>query len=189
MAIGRAGWALDIHSVSSSLLQEGGYNTELTELGELVYQLKYRYDTSSIQPLAEIAAKFLQEEFKVDGHLVLPHLEAILPMPLSPNETFQPVPEIAIQIGQILGVPVPLDYLIKVKNTGRHDFESEESRREQLRGAFAVQAKNRKYRCVLLLDDIYNSGVTLTEATEVLQEQGGIPHVLVLTLTYTRTRR
>lgn len=84
---------------------------------------------------------------------------------------------------------VPLDYLIKVKTTGRHNFESEESRREQLQEAFAVQAKNRKYRCVLLLDDIYNSGVTLTETTEVLQKQGGIPYVLVLTLTYTRTEK
>ena len=184
-----AGWALAVHTLSSCPLPGGGYETARTELGESVYQLKYRRDTSRIQPLSQIATKFLKEEFKVDGHLVFPHIEAILPIPLSPNETFQPVPEIATEIGKILGVPVPLDYLIKVKTTERHNFESEESRREQLRGAFAVQTKDRKYRCVLLLDDIYNSGVTLTEATEVLQKQGGIPHVLVLTLTYTRTKR
>ena len=185
----RSGWALDVHSVSSHLLQEERYNTERTELGESIYQLKYHYDRSKIQPLAEIAAKFLKEEFKVDGHLAFPYIQAILPIPLSPNSASQPVPEIATQIGRILDVPVPLDYLIKVKTTGRHNFESEESRREQLHGAFAVQVKDRKYRCVLLLDDIYNSGVTLTEATDVLQKQGSISHVLALTLTYTRKKR
>lgn len=185
----RAGWALDVHTLSSRPLPGGGYETARTELGESVYQLKYRHDTNKIQPIAEIAVEFLKGEFRVDGHPVVPHIKAILPIPLSPHENFQPVPEIATQMGQILGVPVPLDYLIKTKNTGRHNFESEESRREQLQGAFAVQTKNRQYRCVLLLDDIYNSGVTLTEATKVLQKHGGIPDVLVLTLTYTRTKR
>ncbi len=185
----RAGWALDVHTLASRPLPGGGYETARTELGESVYQLKYRHDTNKIQPIVEIAVEFLKGEFRVDGHPVVPHIEAILPIPLSSHETFQPVPEIATQMGQILGVPVPLDYLIKAKNTGRHNFESEESRREQLQGAFAVQTKNRQYRCVLLLDDIYNSGVTLTEAIEVLQKQGGIHDVLVLTLTYTRTKR
>ena len=46
-----------------------------------------------------------------------------------------------------------------------------------------------KYRCVLLFDDIYRSGETLTEITDVLHKQGNISHVLVLTLTQTRTKR
>lgn len=95
----RAGWALDVHTLSSHLLQDGRYDTQRTELGESIYQLKYHHDTSRIQPLSKIATKFLKEEFKVDGHLVFPHIEAILPIPLFPNETFQPVPEIATQMG------------------------------------------------------------------------------------------
>ena len=65
----------------------------------------------------------------------------------------------------------------------------QENRREQLHGAFAVQAIPKKYRCVLLFDDIYRSGETLTEVTDVLHKQGNISRVLVLTLTQTRTKR
>ncbi len=64
-----------------------------------------------------------------------------------------------------------------------------ESKREQLKGAFVVQTQDCKDRCVLLFDDLYDSGVTLTEVSKILYEQGRVRHVLVLTLTRTRTGR
>ena len=39
----RAGWALDTHTISSRFLQDGGYDTDRTEFGELVFQVKYRH--------------------------------------------------------------------------------------------------------------------------------------------------
>jgi hypothetical protein len=56
----QAGYALDFHTVSSRLLPDGTYDTERTEIGELVYQAKYRHDRSKIQPIAEIAAQFIR---------------------------------------------------------------------------------------------------------------------------------
>ena len=185
----RAGWALDIHTVSSRPLPSGGYDTERTEFGELVFQLKYRHDRTKIQPIAEIAAKFVEEKFAVDGHFVLPYLAAIIPIPPSDtNRDFQPVTEVAQEIGKLLSVPVRTDYLMKTKQTiPLKNLSDVESKQEQLRGAFAVQSQDLKNRCVLLVDDLYDSGTTLTEATRVLYEQGGVQHVLVLTLTRTRT--
>ena len=186
----RAGYALDFHTVSSHLLPDGTYDTERTEIGELVFQVKYRNDRSRIQPIAEIAAKFVKEDFAVNSYSILPYLDAVIPIPPSDtNRFFQPVPEIAAKIGQILDIPVISDYLIKVKETRPlKNLEEGENRREQLHGAFAIQSTPKKYRCVLLFDDIYRSGETLTEITDVLHKQGNISHVLVLTLTQTRTK-
>ena len=79
-----------------------GYDTERTEFGELVFQLKYRPDRTKIQPIAEVAANFIREKFAVDGHLILPYLKAILPIPPSDqNRDFQPVTEVAQEIGRL----------------------------------------------------------------------------------------
>ncbi len=187
----RAGWALDVHTLSSRPLPGGGYDTERTEFGESVFQLKYRDDRTKIQPIAEIAAKFVKEKFAVDGYPILPYLKAVLPIPPSDkNRAFQPVTEVAQEIGKLLSVPVRKDYLTKVKQTvPLKNLPNVQNKREQLRGAFAVQSQDLKNRCVLLVDDLYDSGTTLTEATKVLYEQGGVQHVLVLTLTRTRTGR
>ena len=188
-----AGWTLDVHTLSSRPLPDGRYHTERTEFGELVFQLKYRHDRSKIQPIAEVAAKFVKEkfEFAVDGHPfpAHPNLEAIIPIPPSDtNRTFQPVTKVAQEIGKLLSVPVRTDYLTKAKHTiPLKNLPNVENKREQLRGAFAVQSQNLKDCCVLLVDDLYDSGTTLTEATKVLYEQGGVRHVFVLTLTRTRT--
>ena len=185
----RAGWALDVHTLSSRPLPGGGYDTERTEFGELVFQLKYRHDRTKIQPIAEVAANFITEKFAVDGHLILPYLKAILPIPPSDqNRDFQPVTEVAEEIGKLLSVPVRTDYLTKVKRTvPLKNLPDVKSKSEQLSEAFVVQSEDLKDQCVLLVDDLYDSGTTLTEVSKVLYEQGGVQHVLVLTLTRTRT--
>ena len=185
----RAGWALDIHTLSSRPLPGSGYDTKRTELGELVFQLKYQSDRTKIQPIAAVAAKFVREKFIVEGYLVLPYLKAVLPIPPSDkSRDFQPVTELAKEIGKLLRVPVRTDYLTKMKQTTPlKNLPDVASKREQLRGAFAVESQDLKNYCVLLIDDLYDSGTTLTEATRVLYEQGRVRHVLVLTLTQTRT--
>ena len=186
----RAGYALDFHTVSSRLLPDGTYDTERTEIGELVYQAKYRHDRSKIQPIAEIAAQFIREEFTVNGDLVHRYLNAIIPIPFSDtNRPFQPVPEIAAKIENLLNRPVFTNYLIRERPTRLVRDLRHEERGAEIQGAFIVRSQNLKGRWVLLFDDLYDSGATLTEVTNVLYEQGCVRHVLVLTLTQTRTRR
>lgn len=179
----RAGWVLDSHKPSRRPL------IDRTELGEAVYRLKYRDDRSKIKPIVEIATEFIQRKYKVDDHFVLPHLKAILPVPPSEkNRDFQPVIEIAKEIGNILNLCVRTDYLIKIKQTPlMKNIPSVESKREQLQGAFTVRTHDYKNQCVLLFDDIYDSGVTISETSKVLYEQGRVRHVLVLALTRTQT--
>ena len=186
----RAGYALDFHTVSSRLLPDGTYETERTEIGELVYQAKYRHNRSKIQPIAEIAAQFIREEFTVNGDLVHRYLNAIIPIPFSDtNRPFQPVPEIAAEIGNLLNRPVFTNYLIRERPTRLVRDLRHEERQAEIQGAFIVRSQDLKGRWVLLFDDLYDSGATLTEVTNVLYEQGRVRHVFVLTLTQTRTRR
>jgi len=100
----RMGWALDLHTISSKLLSNGTFDTQRTEIGELLYQLKYNFDKSKIEPIASIAASFLKTR------LVFPYLKAIIPVPPSKlDRPFQPVQELAIKIGEKVNLLVPLD--------------------------------------------------------------------------------
>ena len=87
----RAGWTLDTHTISSRFMPDG-YDTDRTELGELVYQVKYHQDRSKIQLITGTVVEFIRESFTVDGHAVLPYIAAIIPIPPSDmDRSFQPV--------------------------------------------------------------------------------------------------
>ena len=187
----RAGYALDFHTISSHLLPDRRFDTEYTEIGKMVNRVKYHRDRSKIRPLAEIVAKFVEEEFAVAGHSVLRHISAIIPIPPSDtNRSFQPVTKIAAKIANLLNRSVHTDYLAKIKQTRLlKNLSDVESKQAEIQGAFDVRSQNLQGHCVLLFDDLYDSGTTLTEATKALYEQGRVRHVLVLTLTQTRTNR
>lgn len=174
----RAGYALDFYSESLG---------RRTEIGALVEQVKYYHDRSKVQLIARIAAKFIKEEFTVNEYPVLPYLKAIIPIPPSyTTRPFQPVSEIAEEIGTLLNLSVHTDYLIKVKQTPRLQFlPSVGSKQAAIQGVFDVRSQDVQGCCVLLFDDVHDSGTTLTEATNVLYKQGRVSRVLVLTLTRT----
>ena len=61
----RQGYVLDYHTVSSEFLgyDEFGtpmFDTKRTEVGELLYQLKYRRNVEALEALVEVAAKFVK---------------------------------------------------------------------------------------------------------------------------------
>lgn len=180
----KAGWALDLHTVSSKLRPNGGFDTQRTEIGELLYKLKYDYDKSKIEPIAKVAANFLKTR------LVLLYLTAIIPVcPSKMDRPFQPVQELAVKIGQKVNLPVPLDYLVKVKETEPlKGVEEPQSREEELEGAFKVRDNRFAGKYVLLFDDLFRSGETLNEITNVLMKEGEVSKVFVLTITKTRIK-
>ena len=176
---------MDEHTVSCSLRPDGKFDTVRTHLGELVYELKYKFDRSKIEPVAEIAAEYIK------GLLVYPYLAAIIPVP--PSDTsrpYQPVIEVASAVGKITGKPAPSDFLFKKKTTsGLKNIDDPKIRREQLKDAFGVKDKRFSGRYVLLFDDLYRSGETFSEAVNALHEQGGVERVFVLALTRTRVKK
>lgn len=75
------GFALDQHTVSSIFL---GYNefghevfdTKRSEIGQLLYNLKYRGDRSSTDLIAKIVSKFIKEDWGIANVI-----DAIVPVP------------------------------------------------------------------------------------------------------------
>jgi len=181
----RAGWALDLHTVSSRAVGDGVFDTEYTEVGESLHLLKYRYHKDKIKPLARAAVSFIEAKPE------LRNLDAIIPVPPSDeNRPFQPVHKLAGAIARKLDLAVHLGYLMKIRPTEPlKDVPNYRSRKEELVGAFIVKDRRFAGKDVLLFDDLFRSGETLREITHVLQTQGKVANVFVLTLTKTRTKK
>lgn len=181
----KAGWALDNHTLSSTYLGDDRFETERTEIGEALYQLKYRNDKSQIDPIVNSAVEFMKTR------LVTPYLKSIIPIPPSDTDrAFQPFQELAKKIGEELNLPIDLDFLTKTKSTSqlKEIFDPEE-RANILQDAFVVKDQRYKGRKVLLFDDLYRSGATMNEVTNALFEKGEVNNVYVLTITKTRSKR
>lgn len=179
------GYALDLHVKSSEFLgyDEFGhpqYDTKRTDLGELIYKLKYGQDKTVLDDIIHIISKSFT--FK--------SIDAIIPVPPSKtSRTFQPVAEIAKRLGSVLSIPVLSDAILKIKNTPElKNMATFEEKYSILKDAFDIKdVASIRGKTILLLDDLYRSGATLTAITEMLKKYGAFK-VKVLTLTKTRRR-
>src|SRR5437773_5269636 len=97
------GYVLHKHVLSSTYLGDNEFghptfDTTRSEVGEALLKLKYRSDRSQIAPLAAQVARSIVPLFdKVD---------LIVPMPASNVRPWQPVNEIAKELGRAINVPV-----------------------------------------------------------------------------------
>ncbi|MBW1776098.1 MAG: hypothetical protein JRJ54_00640 [Deltaproteobacteria bacterium] len=110
----RAGYVLDYHTLSSTYLGDDEYghamfDTKRSEVGELLYRLKYRSDKSALNELVEAAAIFVREWN--------PGVTILVPVPPSRLRDDQPVYLIAKRLGASIGIPVDLNGLTRVKET------------------------------------------------------------------------
>ena len=181
------GYALDLHTTSSTFLGYDGYGhpqfeTVRSELGELLYKLKYRADPSAVDSIAETAGEFLAERWRVNVDLIVP-----VP-PSNTGRKRQPVLEVATAISDRTGIELCLDGVVKVKQTPqlKNVFDFKE-RVVALADAFTVEKAKIRGKRVLLFDDLFRSGATMNTITECLTTDGGAQVVYALTLTRTRS--
>ena len=74
-------------------------------------------------------------------------------------------------LGEITGISVDEDILVRVKNTKPLKQLNDKERRRSIRGAFSVR-KSVWAKTIVLIDDIYTTGSTLDEAARVLLKAG-----------------
>lgn len=180
------GFALDVHTVSSTLVGYDQYGHEVFDsqrspIGELLYRLKYRRDRTVINEIIEAAASFVANEWKIK-------IEAVVPVPPSKsNRSVQPVIEVAKGISARLQIPYS-EVIVKVKATPelKNVFDYQQ-RQELLREAFGIKNLELKGKDILLFDDLFRSGATLSAITRILYDSG-INRVNVLALTKTRSK-
>jgi predicted amidophosphoribosyltransferase len=101
------GRAFDVHTLSSTYLgpNESGYaqyENVRSEMGELIYRLKYRQDKSTLPTIVTLLDKIKGVE----------QFDYIMPIPpTDKSRPFQPVTEIALALGKHRGVRVLPDFL------------------------------------------------------------------------------
>jgi hypothetical protein len=106
------GYVLDYHAVSSTPTGDPYYrfDTKRTDLGERLYQLKYRAGgATALTDIVDTAEQFLQG-WK-------PPIDSILPAPPSRNRATQPAVEIARQLAVRLGLAMCENAVVKVSST------------------------------------------------------------------------
>lgn len=181
------GFALDLHTVSSTFLGydtsgRAQYDTVRSDLGELLYRLKYHGDKKSVSILAGAAADFLREQKIV--------VEVVVPLPPSKVRAVQPVVLIAQRLASELGIDFAGNALRKVKETPELKSMADiAERKSALADAFEADPKKLRGRRVLLLDDLYRSGASMAAASRALRGQGLVSFIAAVALTRTRVNR
>lgn len=179
-----AGYALDLHSLSSTFLGYEGsiprFDTKYTELGELVYRFKYRSDAAALPAIIDTIEEFIrQSKWEID---------CIVSVPPSIKRKSQPVDQIARELSTRLNIPACDNAVVKVKTTPpMKNIEFPVDRARALRDAFQGEPGKTQGKRILLLDDLFESGSTVGAVTNVLLAQGEAAAVYMLALTRKRT--
>lgn len=180
------GVTLDLHTVSAEFLgydlnERPLFDTVRSEVGELLFRCKYRSDRNACAVLAEIAADFLWANRVA--------VDVVVPVPPSKIRPFQPLQNVASQVASRLGVRYDQNSLVKVKETLEiKSVEDLDARRDALADAFVVEGDSLAGRAVLLFDDLYRSGASMSAAARVLRAQGRASYIVAMALTRTRNR-
>src|SRR3954447_17501447 len=146
----REGYALDVHSTGSEFLGYDEYgheqfDTKRTDVGELLYRVKYKGDEAALSELADVMAEFVKSKGISS--------EIIVPVPPTRVRRIQPLFKIVAALGQRLRIPV---IGTAVKKSGGaelknlHDFEE---RRKVLENAISADPRQVVGKRILLVDD------------------------------------
>jgi competence protein ComFC len=182
----RSGVALDVHTLSSVYLgvNEHGhevYDTMRSEIGELLYRLKYRSDMAAAKDIVAAVSTYLK-----------PHLQKfdlVVPVPPSGTRPLQPVITLAKGIGTTTKLPVVECVTLTRSATELKGVIDVGKRKELLAGLHAVDAGQTEGKRILLFDDLFRSGSTMNAITDLLLGVGKAANVSALTITRTRSNQ
>jgi len=183
----REGFVLDYHTVSSTYIGDDEFGHPLfenvrSEVGELLYRLKYRNDLSVLSDICEAVASFI-EEWK-------PRVDLIVPVPPSTARVQQPLMLIAKILSEKTRIPLAVDAVVRKREApALKNIYAYEDRRRILDDLHAVNKAIVSGKRVLLVDDLYRSGATLNAITDALYSEGEAVDVFALAITRTRSNR
>jgi len=176
------GYALDRHTVSSNPIGEDVYGhmqfeTRRSELGQLLYEFKYQGKFDNLQSIMGLTIPFL------DQWSNLKSVDIIIPVPPSIQRPFQPAAEIARAIATYLGVSFTDQVLQKTSN---HQAKNMDRDQKILSGSIIALKKAKRPFILLLIDDLYSTGETITECVKILRQDQNLKKIYILTMTKTR---
>lgn len=178
------GWALDKHSIGSTHVgyYDNGvprFETTRTEVGEAVFQLKYRGRWDEVEPLARAVYDHIGPK--------LPSIGLIVPMPASSVRARQPVTEVAREVGRLADIPVFENLLLKAANgQSLKDLDTREEKLQAIGNSISVSETitNDGIWNVLLIDDLFHTGASMHAACVALTGYRKIRNIYVAALTW-----
>lgn len=183
----RDGYALDYHTLSSTYLGDDEFghpqfDTKRSEVGELLYELKYRSDASAVAAIVETVASFMAA-WK-------PGVDLLVPVPPSRSRQNQPVLLLADALAKRINLPCAPSCVTRNRDVPElknvYDFTE---RIRLLAGAHAVDRAQVQGRRILLFDDLFRSGATMNAITAALYDEAAVADVFALTITRTRSHQ
>jgi ComF family protein len=141
------------------------------EVRERIHQLKFSRQLYQVPMMVDLLARAVAQGTD------WPAFELIVPVPLHSRRLqqrgFNQAGLIARKLGPKLGLPVHLGVLVRRRWTEPQTRLGRTERLHNVKGAFAVtKAAVVRERCVLLVDDVYTTGTTLSEGARVLKAAG-----------------
>jgi predicted amidophosphoribosyltransferase len=175
------GLVLDKHTVSSTYLgdDENGrpqFDTVRTDIGEAMFQLKYRNDWSKVDPLADLIVQHGVPEVRP--------VNVVVPMPASHARTRQPVTEIARRVARLLGLPCDEALLSKTATPQLKNLNTLAEKEAVLADAFSTRKQSVGPLDVLLIDDLFHTGASMTAACTALRSHPAVRRIGVVALTW-----
>lgn len=177
-----SGFSLDKHTLSSVYTGDNEYghptfDTTRTEIGESLYQLKYRHDYNQVPVIANELSLVASAEFSF--------VSFVLPMPSSQQRARQPVVEISRQVAINMGIPCIENMLLKNAQTEQmKNISNKEDKIEALcNKLYLNDVLNDGVYDALIVDDLYDTGATLEAATIVLRDYSKIRNIYIATIT------
>ncbi|QMA47642.1 ComF family protein [Citrobacter freundii] len=155
------------------------YDTTRTEVGEAVFQLKYRYDWNRVQPLARCLYEKAYPLFEEVGFIV--------PMPASNLRERQPVTEVAQTLSQLASIPFTDKLLLKSPGgVALKNLNTKEEKIAAIDNSFSVNPIITNEGCwnVLLIDDLYHTGASMEAACTALRGYNKVNKIYVVALTW-----
>jgi ComF family protein len=149
-----------------------------------VYRFKYlgRQEYAMFYALA--TRKSLGKKLKSLG------IEAIVPVPMYGKKQrkrgYNQAEVYAGAVSRVLDIPMDSGIIRRVKDTVPMKELDALRRRNNLKKAFIIPQNEVKYKCVLIIDDIYTTGSTIDEIAHEFQ-MAGVDRIYFLTLAIGQT--
>jgi len=146
-------------------------------LGTLVHRLKYENDGAALAPIVDTVENFIRNHWQG-----LSFVDWIVPAPPSLDRIdFQPGIEIARAVAARLSIRFTENAVSKVETTPpMKNILSGAEKHQILRTAIQKGPEDVKNKCVLVIDDVKQSGSTLGRISDVLLKDSGASEVYVL---------
>jgi predicted amidophosphoribosyltransferase len=182
-----AGFVLDKHVLSSVYIGDNEFghaqfDTTRSEVGEALFQLKYRNDFSKVDPLAAEIEHHLVPKFNKIGFIV--------PMPASTARPKQPVTEIAKALSTRLNVPLFENLLVKAPAPAGapalKNLAAKQAKVDALKDRFHIKDEitNQGKWNVLVVDDLFDTGASMEAACGKLRSYNKVGKIFVAALTW-----